>query len=69
MGRDSEAVSSLIQLLDFSPTDTEAWAELADIYVSQGLYPQAIYALEEVLVKAPNAWNVGSLLQVETGLA
>lgn len=69
MGRDSEAVSSLIQLLDFSPTDTEAWAELADIYVSQGLYPQAIYALEEVLVKAPNAWNVGSLLQVEPGLA
>lgn len=38
--------------------DAEAWAELADIYFSQGLYAQAIYSLEEVLVLAPNAWNV-----------
>lgn len=58
MGRVSEAASSLVQLLDFSPTDAEAWSELADVYLSQGLYPQAIYALEEVLVLAPNAWNV-----------
>jgi tetratricopeptide (TPR) repeat protein len=41
-----------------SPTDAEAWAELADLYLSQGLYPQAIFALEEVLVLMPNAWNV-----------
>ena len=59
MGRVSEAASSLVQLLDFSPTDAEAWSELADIYFQQGQYPQAIYALEEVLVLAPNAWNVG----------
>lgn len=58
MGRVAEAASSLVQLLDFSPTDAEAWSELADVYFSQGLYPQAIYALEEVLVLAPNAWNV-----------
>lgn len=58
MGRVSEAASSLVQLLEFSPTDAEAWSELADIYFSQGQYPQAIYALEEVLVLAPNAWNV-----------
>lgn len=62
MGRESDAVSSLTQLLDFSPTDTEAWAELADLYVSQGLYPQAVFALEEVLVKAPNAWNIHARL-------
>lgn len=61
MGREPDAVTSLIELLDFSPTDTEAWAELADVYVSQGLYQQGIYALEEVLVKAPNAWNVRHL--------
>lgn len=41
-----------------SPTDAEAWAELSDLYVAQGLYPQAIFALEEVLVLSPNAWNV-----------
>jgi tetratricopeptide (TPR) repeat protein len=60
MGRIPEAVTSLIQLLDFSPTDPEAWSELADLYLSQGMYPQAIFALEEVLLMAPNAWNVGS---------
>jgi tetratricopeptide (TPR) repeat protein len=60
MGRLSDAASALVQLLDFSPTDAEAWSELSDIYLSQGLYPQAIYAMEEVLVLAPNAWNVWS---------
>lgn len=59
MNRIPEAVAALIQLLDFLPTDAEAWSELADLYLSQGMYPQAIYALEEVLVMAPNAWNVG----------
>lgn len=58
MGRVSEAVSSLVQLLDFSPTDAEAWSELADLYFSQGMYPQAIYALEEVLVLVPNTWSI-----------
>jgi tetratricopeptide (TPR) repeat protein len=43
-----------------SPTDAEAWAELSDLYVAQGLYPQAIFALEEVLVLSPNAWNVSA---------
>jgi len=55
-------VSALIALLDFSPTDAEAWAELSDLYFSQGLYAQAIYALEEVLILMPNAWNVSAPL-------
>ena len=58
MGRTSDAVSSLVQFLSFSPTDGEGWSELADMYLAQGMYQQAIYALEEVLVMAPNAWNV-----------
>ncbi|KAK0752255.1 hypothetical protein B0T18DRAFT_320019 [Schizothecium vesticola] len=62
MGRTSDAVSSLVQFLSFSPTDGEGWAELADLYLTQGLYQQAIYALEEVLVMAPNAWNVHARL-------
>ena len=48
-----------MELLDASPTDIEAWAELAEVYVSQGLYSQASFCLEEVLLVAPNAWNVG----------
>ncbi|KAK3327359.1 hypothetical protein B0T19DRAFT_160947 [Cercophora scortea] len=62
LGRVSDAASSLVRLLDFSPTDAEAWSELAEIYLTQGLYAQAIYALEEVLVLAPNAWNIHARL-------
>ncbi|RYP77082.1 hypothetical protein DL771_001372 [Monosporascus sp. 5C6A] len=62
MGKVDESVSALISLLDFSPTDAEAWAELAELYFSQGLYSQAIFALEEVLVLQPNAWNIHARL-------
>ncbi|KAK3359827.1 hypothetical protein B0T25DRAFT_110773 [Lasiosphaeria hispida] len=62
LGRVSDAASSLVQFLKFSPTDAEAWSELADLYLAQGMYPQAIYAMEEVLVLAPNAWNIHARL-------
>jgi len=57
-----EAITNLIQFLDASPTDAEAWAELADLYVSQGLFQQGIFALEEVLLITPNAWNMQARL-------
>ncbi|OAQ63522.1 tetratricopeptide repeat domain-containing protein [Pochonia chlamydosporia 170] len=62
MGKVPEAVTALNAFLDVCPTDPEAWAELADMYVTQGLYAQAIYALEEVLVFSPNAWNIQARL-------
>ncbi|KAI4599905.1 hypothetical protein KJ359_001641 [Pestalotiopsis sp. 9143b] len=62
LGRVSDAVIALLSLLDFSPTDSEAWSELSDMYFSQGLYSQAIFALEEVLVLQPNAWNIHARL-------
>jgi len=58
MDQAPEAITQLVNLLDVSPTDAEAWSELADIYVSQGLLDQAIFALEEVLLIQPNAWNI-----------
>ncbi len=58
MKKTTEAITALIQFLDSSPTDAEAWAELADLYASLGLYPQSIFALEEVLLITPYAWNV-----------
>jgi tetratricopeptide (TPR) repeat protein len=67
MGRLPDAASSLVQLLGFSPTDAEAWSELADLYLAQGMYQQAIYAMEEVLVLAPNAWNASSLHRSNDG--
>ncbi|KAI6907856.1 hypothetical protein D0869_05530 [Hortaea werneckii] len=62
MGKVSESVQELVRLLDVSPTDAETWAELADMYVQQGLYEQAVYCLEEVLVVMPNAWNMHARL-------
>lgn len=58
MSRPVEAITALVELLDSSPTDAEAWAELSDLYQSQGLHQQAIFCLEEVLLITPNAWNV-----------
>lgn len=58
----TEAITALKEFLESSPTDAEAWAELADLYVSQGLNQQGIFALEEVLLVAPSAWNMHARL-------
>ena len=55
-----EAIRSLAELLNISPTDAEAWTELSALYMAQGMFAQASYCLEEVLLVYPNAWNVGS---------
>lgn len=60
LSRTGDAVEALVELLEASPTDIEAWAELAELYLSQGFFSQAEYCLEEVLLVAPNAWNVRS---------
>ena len=64
LGRTTEAITALNEFVDSSPTDAEAWAELAELYVNQGMFPQAIFALEEVLLITPYAWNVSILLRV-----
>lgn len=64
MGKTAESITALNSLLEFSPTDSEAWAELADMYLSEGLYSQAVYALEQVLVLVPNAWNVRASYEI-----
>lgn len=58
MGKNQEAITALTTLLGFTPIESEGWAELSDLYLSEGLYAQAIHALEGVLVLVPNAWNV-----------
>jgi len=71
LGKTAEAISALNHLLDASPTDAESWAELGDLYVSQGLYQQAIFSIEEVLLITPNAWNIharlGEILYIAAG--
>lgn len=57
LGRTNDAITALTVLLENSPTDAEAWAELADLYAGIGEYARAIYSLEEVLLIVPNAWS------------
>ncbi len=60
MRRPADATEALAGYLESSPTDAEAWAELSDLYQSQGMSTQAIFSLEEALLIVPNAWNVSS---------
>ena len=56
--RTADAIQSLVELLEASPTDIEAWMELSDLYTAEGLFSRAEFCLEEVLLVTPNAWNV-----------
>lgn len=58
----TDAIAALVNYLDFAPVDAEAWAELADLYCSQGMFTQAVYCLEEVLLISPLAWNIHARL-------
>jgi tetratricopeptide (TPR) repeat protein len=73
MGRTNDAAAALTNLLDQSPTDAEAWSELADLYLTQGSYDQAVFCLEEVLLVAANSWNMqarlGEVLYLSAGRA
>ncbi|KAK0840845.1 Inositol phosphatase SIW14 [Friedmanniomyces endolithicus] len=62
VGKAAEAIADLTVLVDASPTDAEAWAELADLCLGQGSLEQAVYCLEEVLLVMPNAWNMHARL-------
>jgi tetratricopeptide (TPR) repeat protein len=48
-GRLAQAASALVAYLETFQSDLDAWAELADIYSSLGLYRQAAFCLEELL--------------------
>jgi ER membrane protein complex subunit 2 len=48
-----EAITQLTLLLDTFPNDIEGWAELSDLYVSQGMLSQAAFCLEELILLQP----------------
>jgi len=58
LSRPGDAINAIVELLKISPTDVEAWVELSELYMSMGMFTQAIYCLEEALLIVPNAWNV-----------
>ncbi|KAJ4301294.1 Inositol phosphatase SIW14 [Kalmusia sp. IMI 367209] len=57
LGRTGDAITALTVLVENSPTDAEAWAELSELYATIGSWGQAIFCLEEVLLITPNAWS------------
>jgi len=47
------ATEGLAELVDIFPTDQESWLELASLYLHQNKYAQAVFALEELVLLAP----------------
>jgi tetratricopeptide (TPR) repeat protein len=62
LGRIGDAITALTVLLENSPIDAEAWAELSELYARQSAWGQAIYCMEEVLLIMPNAWTAHAQL-------
>ena len=56
--RPIEAIEQLVRLLDTFPNDSEAWAELADLYLSQDMLQQAAFCLEELILLQPFSYYV-----------
>ncbi|BFZ62774.1 Inositol phosphatase SIW14 [Saitoella coloradoensis] len=59
-GKPEEAVTVLTKLLDSVPNDSEAWSELADLYIQLEMHQQAAFCLEELLVLNPHAHTVAA---------
>ncbi|KAF9167077.1 ER membrane complex subunit 2 [Actinomortierella ambigua] len=53
MGQTTEAIAALVKYLDINYTDFEAWLQLGDMYLSEHMYPQAAFCLEECLMLQP----------------
>lgn len=53
-GKIPEAVSELNTYLDTFSCDHESWLELADLYIGQQCYKQALFCVEELLLQHPH---------------
>eukprot|EP01122_Echinamoeba_exundans_P016959 TRINITY_DN8765_c0_g1_i1.p1 TRINITY_DN8765_c0_g1~~TRINITY_DN8765_c0_g1_i1.p1 ORF type:complete len:329 (-),score=68.69 TRINITY_DN8765_c0_g1_i1:115-1101(-) len=49
----TRAVQLLNEYLTVFMSDTEAWLELADLYIQQGMYSNASFCFEELLLASP----------------
>ena len=49
----NEAITMLNKYLEVNQIDEEAWAELADIYLSRQNYPKAMFCYEELITAHP----------------
>ncbi|KAK9479798.1 hypothetical protein V1514DRAFT_327413 [Lipomyces japonicus] len=58
----SSYITGLVNILSNFPSDGETWAELAAAYLQAGLFPQSLFALHEVLLLYPQAYNINALI-------
>ena len=54
----NEAIGVLNKYVEVNQEDTEAWTELADIYLSRQNYAKAIHCYEEMVMKEPRNYHV-----------
>lgn len=47
------ATEGVAEFVDIFPSDQESWLELASLYLQQNMYAQAAFALEELILLAP----------------
>lgn len=50
-GNRGQAIQHLVSYLDTFTTDLEAWSELSNIYITEGMYQQASFCIEELLMQ------------------
>lgn len=54
----ADYIKALNGYLNITPLDTEVWYELAETYYEIGHYEKAVYALQEILIILPFAYNI-----------
>ncbi|KAJ3086670.1 ER membrane complex subunit 2 [Quaeritorhiza haematococci] len=52
-GKRLEAIEVLVKYLDAFTTDIEGWSELSALYLAEGMFQQAAFCLEEILLQRP----------------
>ncbi|KAJ3190422.1 ER membrane complex subunit 2 [Gaertneriomyces sp. JEL0708] len=52
-GNRNEAIERLVEYVDAVMQDVEAWTELAELYLEEGMYAQSAFCYEEVLMLRP----------------
>jgi len=55
-GRPADAVRKLVDHLSVVCSDSEAWVQLSDLYLSSGQYRKAAFCMEELLLLNPMAY-------------
>lgn len=65
-------IEELQRYLKIVPSDSETWAELAEAFVTVGSYDEAVVALQQVTILAPQAYNIfsriGEVLHIEASI-